>query len=119
MGAENLSHEAILVNQAAGAVTWLNPDPVRVGGLNTSEAELAAPVWRCETFDWADYGVELTTAAGRVFTVSSEPPQDSIGLSAGHSPRRRAGHRARCPDTAKRYGRSWGPWAARRLGQGL
>jgi hypothetical protein len=33
VGAENLCHEAILVNQAAGAVTSLNPDPVKVGDV--------------------------------------------------------------------------------------
>jgi hypothetical protein len=36
--------------------------------------ELAAPAWRCETFDWADYAVEFATTSGRVFTVSWDQP---------------------------------------------
>ena len=31
VGAENLCDQAILVNQAAGAVTALDPEPVQVG----------------------------------------------------------------------------------------
>jgi hypothetical protein len=42
--------------------------------LVASAAERAAPTWRCETFDWADYGVEFTTSSDRVFTVSSDLP---------------------------------------------
>ncbi len=40
----------------------------------TSKTELAAPIWRCETFDWTDYGVEFATTSGRVFTVSWDSP---------------------------------------------
>ena len=39
MGAENLRHEAILVNQAAGAVTSLSPDPVKVGDIAGQPAQ--------------------------------------------------------------------------------
>jgi hypothetical protein len=31
VGAENLCHQAILMNHAADAVTSLNPDPIKVG----------------------------------------------------------------------------------------
>ena len=50
------------------------PDDARGPRLITSEPEIAAPTWRCPTFDWADYGVEFTTSVGRVFTVSSDMP---------------------------------------------
>jgi len=45
-------------------------------------AELAAPAWRCEGFDWADYAVEFTTTSGRVFTVSWDSPgcHEGIGV---------------------------------------
>jgi hypothetical protein len=50
------------------------PADARGPRLVSTEVELAAPVWRCETFDWADYGVDFTTTAGRVFTVSWDRP---------------------------------------------
>jgi hypothetical protein len=42
--------------------------------LISTEAELADPVWRCDGFDWADFGVEFTASSGRVFTVSWDSP---------------------------------------------
>lgn len=53
--------------------------PDRPGGsrgprLVADTTELAAPAWRCETFDWADYAVEFATTSGRVFTVSWDQP---------------------------------------------
>jgi len=33
VGAENLCHQAILMNHAAGAVTSLNPEPVKAGDV--------------------------------------------------------------------------------------
>jgi hypothetical protein len=48
--------------------------------LIESTAELASPTWRCESFDWADYAVELTTTAGRVFTASWDSPGFHEGI---------------------------------------
>src|SRR5262249_37097671 len=43
-------------------------------------AELASPVWRCESFERADHAVEFTTATGRVFTCSWDTPGFHEGI---------------------------------------
>ena len=50
-----------------------------------SDAEWRAPTFRCAFGDCADFGVELETACGRLFTVSWDPPgwHERIWLSEG------------------------------------
>jgi hypothetical protein len=72
-----------LIAERLSSVTYITLDyraatdrPVGLHGprLAGSPAELAAPVWDADTFDWADYAVEFVTASGRVFTVSWDAP---------------------------------------------
>jgi hypothetical protein len=56
------------------------PADARGPRMISSEAELAAPTRRCETFDWADYGVEFTASSDRIFTVSWDRPSWHEGI---------------------------------------
>jgi hypothetical protein len=48
--------------------------------LISDAQDLALPAWRYETFDSADYAVEFTTEAGRVFTFSWDSPGYHTGV---------------------------------------
>jgi len=48
--------------------------------LVSDPQELASSAWRYGTFDCADYAVEFTTEAGRVFTVSWDSPGYHTGV---------------------------------------
>lgn len=48
-----------------------------------NDTEWAKPTWQWPTFDAVDYGVELHTDSGQVFSVAWDPPgpqQEGIGL---------------------------------------
>lgn len=49
-------------------------------------AELADPTWRLPGCDSLDYGLELTTACGRIFSVTWDPPGPHEGLGLREAP---------------------------------
>jgi hypothetical protein len=96
--AERREHARELVGSRLWAVSYAlidygQPDrDDRAHGprLVVDPAELASPLWRSETFDWADYAVEFTTAAGRVFTCSWDSPGCHEGIWLREVPARGA-----------------------------
>jgi hypothetical protein len=79
---ERREHARELVGQQLSSVTYVTMDYRRLDEDHTTQgprwirddAELAAPTWHEETFDAVDYGVELATVSGQVFTVSWDSP---------------------------------------------
>jgi hypothetical protein len=86
--AERRSHARELTGSKLAAVSYVLIDygqQDRSTGshgsrLISNQDELASPAWRYETFDCADYAVEVTTEAGRVFTASWDSPGYHTGV---------------------------------------
>lgn len=85
---ERRNHARQLTGSRLAAVSYVLIDYGRLdrstgprGPRLISDAqELASPAWRYETFDCADYAVEFTTEAGRVFTISWDSPGYHAGV---------------------------------------
>jgi hypothetical protein len=76
-----------LIGQCLSSVVYVlldysQPDRAIGSGPRVIDSieEFASPTWRCGSFDWADYAIELTTTAGRVFTVSWDSPGFHEGI---------------------------------------
>lgn len=91
--AERRNHARQLTGSRLAAVSYVLIDYGRLdrstgshgSRLISDSEELASPAWRYRTFDCADYAVEFTTEAGRVFTVSWDTPGDDTGSGSGRS----------------------------------
>jgi hypothetical protein len=86
--AERRDHARQLAGQRLSAVSYVLIDYSQPDRLDESNGprhvvdtlELASPMWRSPTFDWADHAVEFTTETGRVFTCSWDSPGDHEGI---------------------------------------
>jgi hypothetical protein len=86
--AERRDHGRQLTGSRLAAVSYILIDYGRLdrqtgplGPRLISDAqELASPAWRSEAFDRADYAVQFTTEAGRVFTISWDSPGYHVGI---------------------------------------
>jgi hypothetical protein len=65
---------------------WTVAPEYRGHRLIEQEAEWLDPSWRCEGFDAVDHGIELETDAGRVFSVTWDPPGDQEGIGLQELP---------------------------------
>ena len=85
---ERRIHARQLAGSRLAAVSYVLIDYGRLDRLTgpsgprliSDAQDLASPAWRYGTFDCADYAVEFTTEAGRVFTVSWDSPGYHTGV---------------------------------------
>ena len=78
---ERREHARRLCGLQLAAVRYINLDysrldrPIGDGPRSITDAtEWAGPTWQRRTLDAVDYGVELHTDSGRVFSVAWDPP---------------------------------------------
>lgn len=79
-----------LVGQSIQAVRYymldhrrddLRPDLIGDGPrVIDGAAEWSEPMWLCDGFDAVDYGFEVTTDSGAVFSLTWDPPSDREGI---------------------------------------
>src|SRR5713226_1906661 len=86
VGAENLCHQAILMNHAADAVTSLNPDPIKVGDVAGQPAQRRGllqgsvrPVGVVEVFVLPQHG-------HKVALVTYQSPVEQFAAAAADPP---------------------------------
>jgi hypothetical protein len=75
--------------------------------LVSDPQDLASPAWRYGTFDCADYAVEVTTEAGRVFTVSWDSPGYHTGVWLREVPARGSAYVADADVAVWDVSRAW------------
>ncbi len=91
---ERVRHAARLVGLSIAAVRYFDIDYGRSErGIEeagprsiTDTAEWALPSWRFEGADSLDYGLELETAEGRVFSITWDPPGPIEGIGIREEP---------------------------------
>lgn len=92
--AERRAHAERLVGQVLSAVRYVDidyaemdhPDRPKGPRLIADPAEREQPMWRYPGFDSIDYGVELETEEGRVFSITWDPPREIEGIGIRELP---------------------------------
>ncbi|QIS10330.1 hypothetical protein [Nocardia arthritidis] len=81
-----------------------SPESVGAGPIFGDDPE---PPWRCDGFDSLDYGFELETDSGLIYSLTWDPPGDREGIGLRRTPMLGSGVRADADITIWRGGEIW------------